>query len=279
MNKKFAIVQTILFLFSIGMECYSYYGFVRDTKIFGDTVNAVTGMFIGYWILVAIVAWHFWEMHQEVLALKEKFPNVIFKECGIDNMLANTNRYGACSLLCRGISFERTLLYLDFLNSPKTKINNDAIGICVRLTYYNKDRELVARKHFGRWMEMPETEFKTHIKTNIPPDGETIARLGVGYFDKGGNGCLTLLDAETIDLNRHGYLNSDDVQYLDHGKYFVLATVSGSFIQPNINSLLFSFEIGKDKILEFKQERDIKEFLKKVKEKKNTSFLWGFAKS
>lgn len=253
-------------------EHWMLYGFIFLLSYF---------VVVGFFILKEPVIVHnkvqkdILDLKDEIQELKSIFPNVAIGECRKDNMLVNINRYGANSLLCKNLHSERILLYIDFINSPKIKNNNSAIDVSVYLKYYDENGESVNRKHFGRWMEMPETVFEKHVKVNIPSDGRTSKRLGIGYFDKGGNGMLILLDAEVTDLNEYGMLNSQDIQYLDAGKYFVVANISGNNVQ-NTPSLLFKIEIEKDGKLKFEQDEHVDEFLEKISEnKKERSKLWN----
>ncbi|MBI5353554.1 MAG: hypothetical protein HZB50_13010 [Chloroflexi bacterium] len=215
-------------------------------------------------------------LNEEISEMKSILPNVIPFSCGIDTILTNINQYGANSLLGRYLNTDRRLLYIDFINKPKKQNNNQAIGVSVYLKYYDKDGNKINREHFGRWIEMPETKFEKHIKTNISSDGEAgRKRLGIGYYDIGGNGALTLLDAKTTDLNENGIISGSDIQYLSVGKYFVVASISGENVQ-NGSPLLFEIEVGNKKVLEFKQNENSGIFFKMIKEVEARSpLLWN----
>lgn len=216
------------------------------------------------------------KLNKEISEMKSLLPNVVMMSYGMDTVLTKINQYGANSFLGRFLNTDRRLLYIDFVNNPEKKNSNHAIGVSVYIKYYDEDGSKLRWEHFGRWTEMPETVFEKHIKTNISPDGEAgKKRLGIGYYDFGGNGTLILLDSETTDLNENGIINGSDIQYLDIGKYFIVASVSGENIQ-NISPLVFEIEVGKQKMLRFEKKENTDEFLKKINKRQNeSSKIWN----
>lgn len=273
MNKNFNIIKIVLFLFSVGVESYSYYGIIRDVKVFGD-MEPETGMFIGYWIVVFVVAWQFWEMSKEISSLKNRKPRIVFGEPKCIEISQKINDYGVNSFIEKQISpsTDFYLFCIDFINSPQEKENSDALGVQAFLEFYdeNDDKQY---SYFGRWIEMPERKLnEKHRYTDIPSDGRTSSRLGIMYISgKGGNEAY-LLDSDTVDNAPEGMVLNPP--FLSKGKYTLVVNISGRNFQEV--SRIYDIQNLKGERLIFSEKKNADKWIRKIEDdKKELAKLWN----
>lgn len=154
-------------------------------------------------------------------------PFVKLKSCSADNVNKKANWYGANSLIAGGLNHDRYLLYLDVINDPKIKIQNNAIHVSIKLEYYDCDGNSIDVSYYGRWIEHQETILGiNHKYTDIESDGESAKRLGLGYVDRKGGETLYLLDSDIVDLSSNGIIFGK-IPCLGKGKYIVVAKIFG----------------------------------------------------
>lgn len=234
---------------------------------------------IQWWVVLGTVTIFLIIFNYSIIWYKKKndistLPFIKLAGADITNVLPNVNSYGANSFIAKDLHRTRKLFYLDLINDPIKKENNDAVGVSVEITYFRDGEFTPYRKHLARWIDMPEKELGiSHIYKDIPSDGKTKVRWGMGYVDNEYGDNFFLLDAEQTDLSSHGIMINPP--FLPEGKYTVVANISGKNLW-DIEPFVFEIStIGNEPVKLF-IKKDDKQWLKVVeKEKEKMSKLWS----
>ena len=217
-----------------------------------------------HWGIIAIIFWlatglFYYFNYRKALQKEINYrPFIKLAEAGITNIFPNINYYGTNSFIAKNLFRTRNLFYLDLVNDPKIKGNNDAKDVSIELTYYKEGEFFPYHKHLARWIGMPEKELGIpHIYCDIPSDGKTKIRWGMGIVDNKCGDIFFLLDAEQTDLSSYGIMVTPP--FLPEGKYTVVANVFGKNLW-GIEPFVFEISTIKDEAVKLHIKKESKKW-------------------
>jgi hypothetical protein len=232
---------------------------------------------VQWWIILGIVTFLLIIFNIVIIWYQKKseisnLPHIRLAKCGVDNVLPKVNWYGANSFIARNLNHERSLLYIDIANSPKTKDKDKskAIGVSVQIEYYDgDDGRYLYKSYLGRWMGTPERELgKNRSFIDIPSSGIS-ERLGVAYMDYKSS-TLYLLDSDQTDLSSEGIMVNPPHLSIP-GNYVVVATVLGDNLW-DIPPMVFELVIIKNETPRFYTKANGEKWLAEAK--KSNKSIW-----
>jgi hypothetical protein len=248
------LINALGIIFDIFSWVFALYPDFR-TKVGNEIFPFVNNLSTEIWIVLSVIIillLIIYNVGKEFYIEKrriEKLPFIKIKDFDTENVFLNINSYGTSSFIAKGLTHDRTLIYLDFINDPKIKMNNNALNVSVSLEYYEGENRYWGKEHYGRWIEQPEHELgKNHTYTDIKSDGISVCRLGIGYIEGIYGDIIYLLDSEKTDLSSHGVIMNPP--YLDIGKYIVVAKIFGNNLSeiPPVVFEIFNLENEKVEI-------------------------------
>ena len=210
---------------------------------------------------------------KEIKDLKDKSPNVIFKDSGfLELTISDIDIYGKSSLVGMFLSKDPIyLFYLSFSNLPKLKNINTALGAEVLIKIIDNNYQCI-NSYLGRWIDTPEKEFGViHKKKDLACSDYDQGRLGVAIL--GGKGDdFKILNSDLTDNRSDGTIWNMPI--LSPGKYSLIAIISGENFENKTK--VYDLQNLKDDRLIFNEKKDQRKYLKRFqKENKKNNKIWS----